>query len=376
MKIVHFSDTHLGYQAFDVVNQRGINAREQDMYDAFVSVIDRILQIRPDVVVHSGDFFHRPSPSNRALTLGLEQLRRLCDAKIPTVLIAGNHETPKTIYTSPILRALRSLDCVVPVFNEQYEVHEFGELAVHGIPHINDDRVLQQELARLAPLPNRWNLLLLHTSLGKTYLMEEYGEQIYPPEFIQSLEGFQYVALGHWHNFQQTTVAANAWYAGSTERMSETEIGAEKGFVLLETLPNGKYDLQFEPIKTRPWLKLDLLQCQHKIIAEIREELLLFRASNPTNGAILSLNFLDIKAEQALELSNLHLRQVFPDSFQILPKRRIVAERNFAHRIEASQFDRLDAVFADYIRSRYPDDIALADKLVEKARHYFHPFQS
>ncbi|HNM27775.1 MAG TPA: metallophosphoesterase, partial [Saprospiraceae bacterium] len=64
MKIVHFSDTHLGYQAFDVVNQRGINAREQDMYDAFVSVIDRILQIRPDVVVHSGDFFHRPSPSN------------------------------------------------------------------------------------------------------------------------------------------------------------------------------------------------------------------------------------------------------------------------------------------------------------------------
>lgn len=376
MKIIHFSDTHLGYQAFDVVNQRGINAREQDMYDAFESVINRILEIRPDLVVHTGDFFHRPSPSNRALTLGLEQLRRLCDARIPTVLIAGNHETPKTIYTSPILRALRSLDCVVPVFNEQYEVHEFGELAIHGVPHINDDRILQQELTRLAPLPGRWNLLMLHTSLGKTYLMEEYGEQIYPPEFIRKLGGFQYVALGHWHNFQQTSVAANAWYSGSTERMSETEIGAEKGFIILETRPDGPFDLQFEAIKTRPWLKLDLQNCQQKIIAEIREELLRFRAANDTRDAILSLNFLDIKAEQALELSNLHLRQIFPDSFQILPKRRIVAERNFAHRIEAGQFDRLDSVFAEYIKSRYPDDPALADSLVEKARHYFQPYHS
>ncbi|MBL7805567.1 MAG: exonuclease SbcCD subunit D [Saprospiraceae bacterium] len=376
MKIIHFSDTHLGYQAYDVVNTRGINAREQDLYDAFEAVIDQILVIRPDVVVHSGDFFHRPSPSNRALTLGLEQLRRLCDARIPVVIIAGNHETPKTIYTSPILRALRSLECVVPVFGEQYEVHEFGELAVHGVPHINDDRLLQQELARLQPLSNRWNLLLLHTSLGKTYLMEEYGEQIYPPEFIEKLAGFQYVALGHWHNFQQTSVVPQAWYAGSTERMSDTEIGAEKGFVELDALPDGGFKMQFHPIKTRPWLKLDLVNCQNKIIAELQEELLAFRSANNTSQAIISINFNEIKAEQAMELSNIRLRQIFPDSFQILPKRRLVADRNFAHQIEANQFDRLDGIFADYLRSRYPDNLVLAEKLVERARHYFNPHQT
>ena len=46
MRVFHFSDTHLGYQAFDVVNAQSINAREQDMYDAFERVVERILALR------------------------------------------------------------------------------------------------------------------------------------------------------------------------------------------------------------------------------------------------------------------------------------------------------------------------------------------
>jgi DNA repair exonuclease SbcCD nuclease subunit len=203
MKILHFSDTHLGFQAFDCVNAEGINAREQDVYDAFERVVERILETKPDVVIHSGDFFHRPSPSNRALTFGLEQLKRLCDAKIPIVLIAGNHETPKTIYNSPILRALRNLDCVHPIFGETWEKFEFDGVAIHGVPHINDNRILYQELERLQPVEGKFNILMLHTSLGKKFLMEEYGEQVFPAEFEAKLADFQYIALGHWHNFQK-----------------------------------------------------------------------------------------------------------------------------------------------------------------------------
>ncbi|MEO6760475.1 MAG: DNA repair exonuclease, partial [Saprospiraceae bacterium] len=198
MRVLHFSDTHLGYQAFDLVNEQGINAREQDVYDAFERVVDRVLELRPDVVIHSGDFFHRPSPSNRALTFGLEQLRRICDAKIPVVIIGGNHETPKTIYNSPILRAFRSLECVHPFFSDQWEFFDNAELAIHGVPHINDQRLLFAELERLQPVAGKYNILMLHTSLGKRYLMDEYGEQIFPPEFEAKLAGFDYIALGHW----------------------------------------------------------------------------------------------------------------------------------------------------------------------------------
>jgi len=371
MRLLHFSDTHLGFQAFDRVNAEGINTREQDVYDAFAHVVDRILDIRPDVVMHSGDFFHRPSPSNRALTFGLEQLRRICDARIPVVLIAGNHETPKTVYNSPILRALRSLDCVYPVFGETWEQYAFGDVVVHGVPHINDNRLLYAELERMQPVAGKFNVLLLHTSLGKRFLMDEYGEQVFPVEFENKLAGFQYIALGHWHNCQKIDLHPAAWYAGSIERLSDTEIGAEKGFLTLETGNENSPAVTFEAIPTRPWLKWELNGCHNLSVAEIEAGLERFIAENTTAEAIVSLLFNDIRPEQILEIGNLRLRQLFPDAFQLIAKRKTWSDRAFVRGIEVGQFDRLDRIFADYLRSKYPEDEALAGKLVERAAGYF-----
>jgi len=371
MRILHFSDTHLGHQAFDRVNEAGVNSREQDMYDAFERVVERILALRPDVVIHSGDFFHRPSPSNRALTFGMEQLRRIGQAGIPTVIIGGNHETPKTIYNSPILRALRTLDHVFPIFSEQWETVGFGNVVVHGLPHINDNRLLTRELECLKPEPSKFNILLLHTSLGKRYLMEEYGEQIFPESFEATLQGFQYIALGHWHNVQQLDLHPCAWYSGSTERMSDSEIGTDKGFLLLDVLDNLSCSVRFEPIQTRPWLRWERKDCTLVSVPELETELEHFKASNDCRDAIVSLNFVDIRPEQTLELSNLRLRNLFPEAFQIIPKRRTFSDRTFVENIEANQFDSLDKVFADYLRGKYPEDPVLVEKLVERVGKYF-----
>ena len=386
MTLLHFSDTHLGFQAFDRVNAEGINAREQDVYDAFERVVARILAEKPDIVIHSGDFFHRPSPSNRALTFGLEQLKRLCDAKIPILVIAGNHETPKTIYNSPILRALRNLDCVYPIFGEAWEKFEFDGTVVHGVPHINDNRILYQELERLEPVAGKFNILMLHTSLGKKFLMEEYGEQVFPAEYEAKLADFQYIALGHWHNFQKIDLHPNAWYSGSTERLSDTEIGSEKGFLKLTfTKPDtftkldkfrkrddSDLSVTFEAIPTRPWLKWEMNRCHELSVAEIEASLEKFISENDTRDAMLSLIFNDIRPEQTLELGNLRLRQLFPDAFQLIPKRKTWSDSAFVRGIEVGQFDSLDKIFADYLRSKYPDDEALAGKLVERAAGYFH----
>lgn len=371
MTILHFSDTHLGYQAFDQVNLEGINAREQDVYDAFEHVVSRILSIKPDLVIHSGDFFHRPSPSNRALTFGLEQLRRIDQAGIPIVIIAGNHETPKTIYNSPILKALRTLEHVYPVFGDQWEQFEFGQIVIHGVPHINDNRLLTQELSRLEPLPGKFNVLMLHTSLGKRYLMEEYGEQIFPVEFETKLAGFQYISLGHWHDCQSVNLHPCAWYSGSTERFSDTEIGTEKGFLLLEVQPDHQCTVKFEAIPTRPWLRWERNACHEISVAELEAELAWFKTNHPTQNAILSLTFNDIRPEQTLELGNLRLKQLFPEVFELIPKRKTFSDRAFIRGIEANQFDSLDKVFADYLRSKYPDNESLALKLVEQSKRYF-----
>lgn len=370
MKILHFSDTHLGFQAFDRVNEAGVNAREQDVYDAFESVVERILALQPDLVIHTGDFFHRPSPSNRALTFGLEQLRRL--QGIPTVIIAGNHETPKTIYNSPILRALRTLDHVFPIFNDHWEKKAFGSVVVHGIPHINDNRIQLETLEQLQAESGKFNILMLHTSLGKRYLMEEYGEQIFPPAFEAKLNDFQYIALGHWHDCQSVALHPNAWYSGSIERLSDTEIGTEKGFLLLDIDAKLQCKVHFEAIPTRPWLRWERQACHEISSAELLAELENFKLEQETKDAILSLTFNDIRPEQSLEISNLKLRQLFPEAFQLIPKRRTFSDREFVRGIEANQFDSLDQVFADYLKSKYPDDSALAHKLVERAARYWN----
>ena len=104
---------------------------------------------------------------------------------------------------------------------------------------------------------------------------------------------------------------------------------------------------------------------------ELEAELEVFKVQNCPREAIVSLNFNDIKPEQAFELSNQRLRQIFPDSFQLITKRKTYSDRAFVHDIEVSQFDSLDKIFNDYLRSKYPDNEVLADQLVARAGMYF-----
>ena len=149
MKIIHFSDTHLGFSDLDKVDSDGVNQREADFYKAFSDVIDAILLKKPDYAMHTGDLFHRASPSNRAITFALTQLKRLEQAHIPLIIIAGNHSTPRTSTSSPILEALRTLDNVHAVFQQKYEKVEFEDIVFHGLPHINDERIIPDELDKI-----------------------------------------------------------------------------------------------------------------------------------------------------------------------------------------------------------------------------------
>ena len=64
MKILHFFDTHLGYHELDKLSPAGIILLEQDVYDVFQKVVDAALEIQPDLILHSRDFFHRSSPAD------------------------------------------------------------------------------------------------------------------------------------------------------------------------------------------------------------------------------------------------------------------------------------------------------------------------
>ena len=374
MKILHFSDTHLGYNDLDKISSGGINLREQDFYDSFTEVIDQAIEIKPDLIIHSGDFFHRPSPANRPMIFVLEQLIRLSEAGIPLVVIAGNHETPKTVYTSPILKAFRTVKGIYPIFNQAYETIEFGELVVHGLPHINDDKVLRAEMDKIKPVKGKFNIIMLHTSIGKEYIMEEYGEQLYPRERLELLNQFNYVALGHWHNFQKVTKLKTAWYSGSTERMSDTEAGKDKGYCIIHLEKDKAVEPEFVAIKARPWLRLDLKNCHEKEINVLEAEIKTFADQSDTKDALLSIYFQDIKVTQSVQLTNRHIYEVLPNAAHIHVKRKFVDDYQNELGMQ-QQTESLDDLLGNFISDEYSDK-AVAKSLIKKAKLYFELYET
>lgn len=85
-RLLHTSDTHLGYRQYH------LDERRQDFADAFAEVVSSAIKNDVDAVVHAGDLFHTSRPSITPLQTVLTELQRLQSADIPFLLIVGNHE--------------------------------------------------------------------------------------------------------------------------------------------------------------------------------------------------------------------------------------------------------------------------------------------
>ncbi|MGB4269992.1 MAG: exonuclease SbcCD subunit D [Spirochaetota bacterium] len=347
---VHISDTHLGFSDFDKVNESGINQREADVYTAFATVVDEIIIRKPDFVLHTGDLFHRASPSNRALVQGLSLIKKITKAGIPFIVIAGNHSTPKTVYTSPILQALQNIEGVYAVYNQQYEYISLDGIHFHCLPHVHDDREYTLQIEKINP-QNGHNILLMHTSLGKDYLLDEYGERLFPESGYHMLKSFDYVALGHWHNFQVLPQWSNACYCGSTERFSDREASKQKGFVTVTIGTNTT--VEFTAIPIRPWLRFDVTQCSERSTEDIKKCIQDF-AGKSTDGAIVSIYLHDLDTHQSAAISNMWIANQFSSALVILPKRIFKKKegKSFGYREQIS----IEDLFVEYCTSQIADE--------------------
>jgi DNA repair protein SbcD/Mre11 len=329
MTIIHFSDTHLGFNDLDGVNDAGINQREADFYDAFTQVIDSIVEIKPDYVIHTGDLFHRPHPSNRAISFCLTQLKRLSTAQIETIIIAGNHSTPRTRSASPILAALRTLDHIHPVFEENYEKVIFDNINFHCIPHINDEETNLAAIVQCdaAVDEGKRNIMLLHCSVGAQFMMEEYGERVYPRDKEALFSRMDYVALGHWHGFGSVGKHPNVYYAGSTERTSSGDARNDKGYVLI-TLAD-TLDVTFHPIRLRPSHRIRIDAGASK---DIFDELHSLGSSLEIDGALLTITLENLSATQSIDIANRDIEALFPSALNVQIHRRFrISESQHTH---------------------------------------------
>jgi len=224
MRLVHLSDLHLGYRQYQRQTPAGINQREADVAGAFARAVDRTVELRPDVVVIAGDVFHTVRPTNPAILHAFTQFSRLRASLpgTPIIVVAGNHDTPRSTETGCILRLFRPLDVdVVDGEAQRFAYPELG-LAVLAVPDVpGGPRV------KLEPDPAaRYNVLLLHGEVegmlpAHAAAVDRASVEISREDL--GLPGWSYVALGHYHVHRE--IAPNAYYSGSVEYTSANAWG-------------------------------------------------------------------------------------------------------------------------------------------------------
>lgn len=317
MRLVHLSDLHLGFRQYQRFTPMGINQREHDVALAFRKAIDKTIELQPDVVLFAGDIFHNVRPTNPAIIYAFKQLSRLVqmlpDAIV--VMVAGNHDTPRTSETGCLLRLFRTLG--ISVVDGAPELISFPDrdLSVLAVPDMG-----VSEIPVLRPHGKaRYNVLLLHGEI----------EGILPPQLGMATRGtmeisreqlgaqnWDYVALGHYHVWRE--IAPNAFYSGSLEYTS-TNIWGEvaeaerigrrgKGFIEWD-MDSGKPT--FHSIETRSVVDLPELDARGMTAAEVDQAIRgrVDGSKQPIDEAIVRLVAKNVARHVARELDHRALRE-------------------------------------------------------------------
>lgn len=352
MKIIHFSDTHLGFNDLDILNEANINQREADFYDAFSQVVEQIKTIKPDFIIHTGDLFHRSSPSNRAITFALEQFRIINALNIPFILIAGNHSTPRTNLSAPILRIFENFENIFVSYEQKYKKIEFKEVVFHTLPHMNDETTAlsQIELCEANIDANKKNIMMMHCSVGASYLMQEFGEWVFPHAKEYIFNQMDYVALGHWHGFGHVGKHENVYYSGSTERTSLNDKRNSKGFVEidLDDTTNSKTaslfhiprSIKFTEIKIRPIVQkeLDCTDYENALID-----------ASDTKDAIVEVKLTNLTPLQSIDIQNADIKKLFPHAMSVSVKREFKLASNETNLVDIEALS-LEEYFLAHIK--------------------------
>ena len=279
MRLVHLSDLHLGFRQYQRLTPGGINQREADVARSFQNAIDRVIELRPNLVLIGGDLFHNVRPTNPAIVHAFLQLGRLRvglpDA--PVVIVAGNHDTPRAAETGSILRLFRELGIHVAYAEPERFYFSEQEIAVLAVPDVIGKK------ASFTPDANaRYNVLLLHGEvqgmLPAHFASADRAALEIPLSEIGAA-AWDYVALGHYHVYRQ--IEPNAYYSGSIDYTSanawgelyEERVAGVPGKGMIEwNLESGAHTFHTLP-PSRPLIDLPPMSARGLTVGEVDERI-------------------------------------------------------------------------------------------------------
>jgi exonuclease SbcD len=270
LKILHFADAHIdiaNYGRHDPAT--GLPVRVLDFLKSLDEIVDTAIAEKVDLVLFAGDAYKDRNPAPTFQREWGRRIIRLSKAKIPTLLLIGNHDLSPSLGRANALEEYRTLEIpYVKVLTEPGYLgpDELWNLPVQvvALPWVGRSQMvaalnisgetpadinaqLEERLTELVKGyietrldPKLPSILLAHASVqGAIYGSERsvmLGNDVVLPGSLVRDKRLDYVALGHIHKAQDLNENKHppVIYPGSIERVDFGEVDDEKFFVLAE----------------------------------------------------------------------------------------------------------------------------------------------
>lgn len=271
MKILHTSDWHLGRTL------HGYSLIEDQAY-MLDQLIEYMIQEKIELLIIAGDVYDKSLPNEEAVALFNQFISQVIGRlEIPTVIIAGNHDSNTRIHFGSELFASKHLYIVGECEKgyQQVTIEGSETIDVYLIPYMepayvreiagdetikrHDDamRYLTRQIEK--EKNDRATLLVVHTFVAGGDLSDSERRlcAVGTAEMVGAdcFKSFTYTALGHLHK-PQAIGSEHIRYSGSLLKYSISEANQPKCFVKLEIVDGKLTTLEEVSLKPKRDLKI------------------------------------------------------------------------------------------------------------------------
>lgn len=296
MRILHFSDLHIGVENYGRLDPAtGLSTRLGDFLRSLDEVTEFALTQGVDLALLAGDVYKGRDPSQTHQREFARRIRRLVAAGIPVFLLVGNHDLPNASSRANAVEIFPTLAVPGVHIGSNLQIYPIatpaGPLQVIAVPWprrggmltreesrgLNIDEVraeLERRMtegiaARIAELdPAIPAILTGHVTIngattGTEKSMMLGNDHVLLASAVHCPE-VDYVALGHIHKHQIIRrEPPMVVYSGSLQRVDFSEEGDEKGFCVVDldpAAPQGQrlVDFRFQPVQARPFITIEV----------------------------------------------------------------------------------------------------------------------
>lgn len=267
MKLLHLGDLHLGRSLgeFDLI-------RDQEY------ILDQVLDIiksrEIDAVLIAGDVYDKAIPSEGAVNLLDEFIKKLSYAKVKTYIISGNHDSDDRLNFGSSLFEDKGI-YISSRFDGKMKKYvtadELGEVNIYLLPFVKasqvkhfypDEKIETYEDAVRVIIDNSGvdyssrNVLVAHQFVAGNEDPQVAGSEAVGVQNVGLvekigygvMEQFDYAALGHIHSPQRIG-ADHIRYSGSPLKYSLSEVNNDKSVPVITLGKKGSVDIELVPLK-------------------------------------------------------------------------------------------------------------------------------